>query len=31
MEGNRQQRVLIVDNDERVLRVMDVFPGECWF
>jgi DNA-binding response OmpR family regulator len=31
MEGNRQQKVLIVDNDERVLRVMDCFLANAGF
>jgi DNA-binding response OmpR family regulator len=31
MEGQRQQRVLIVDNDERVLRVIDGFLANSGF
>jgi DNA-binding response OmpR family regulator len=31
MEGQRQQRVLIVDNDERVLRVIDGFLANAGF
>jgi DNA-binding response OmpR family regulator len=31
MEGQRQQRVLIVDNDERVLRVIDGFLAKAGF
>jgi len=31
MVGHRQQRVLIVDNDERVLRVMDGFLANAGF
>ncbi len=31
MEGQRQQRVLIVDNDERVLRVVDGFLANAGF
>jgi CheY-like chemotaxis protein len=31
MEGQRQQRVLIVDNDERVLRVIDGFLVNAGF
>ncbi len=31
MEGQRQQTVLIIDNDERVLRVMDGFLANAGF
>ena len=31
MEGQRQQRILIVDSDERVLRVMDGFLANAGF
>jgi DNA-binding NarL/FixJ family response regulator len=31
MEGQRQQRILIVDNDERVLRVIDGFLVNAGF
>jgi DNA-binding response OmpR family regulator len=31
MEGPRQQRILIVDNDERVLRVLDEFLANAGF
>jgi CheY-like chemotaxis protein len=31
MEMQRQQRILIVDNDERVLRVMDGFLANAGF
>lgn len=31
MEGQRQQRILIVDNDERLLRVMDGFLANAGF
>jgi DNA-binding NtrC family response regulator len=31
MEMQRQQRILIVDNDERVLQVMDGFLANAGF
>jgi len=31
MEGQQQQRILIVDNDERVLRVLDEFLANAGF
>ena len=31
MEGQRQQTILIVDNDERILRVMDGFLANAGF
>jgi CheY-like chemotaxis protein len=31
MEGQQQQKILIVDNDERVLRVMDGFLANAGF
>lgn len=31
MEGQRQQRILIVDNDERVLRVLEGFLANAGF